>query len=45
MDCIVHGVAKPPTRLSAFHFHLVKQDTSLTCVCDVGKGVKVEGIC
>ena len=22
MDCIVHGVAKSPTRLSNFHFHL-----------------------
>ena len=25
MDCIVHGVAKSPTRLSDFHFHLKKK--------------------
>ena len=23
MDCIVHGVAKSPTRLTGFHFHLL----------------------
>ena len=31
MDCIVHGVAKGPIRLSDFHFH------NCNCLCAIAK--------